>query len=48
MALFFEEKRKADIKIDCQNFIVAPGYIDIHLNGILYNLDIRYSEYLLL
>ena len=34
IALFFEERQKADVKIDCNNLIIAPGYIDIHLNGI--------------
>ena len=33
LLLFFEEKRKPDIMVDCNNLIVAPGYIDIHLNG---------------
>ena len=31
--LFYEEKRRPDQTIDCQGFIVAPGFIDLQING---------------
>ena len=33
MFLFFEQQVKADFKINCHGLIIAPGFIDIHLNG---------------
>ena len=33
MELFFEKQMKSDYKVDCKGLIIAPGYIDIHLNG---------------
>lgn len=32
--IFFDEKCLADSKIDCANAIIAPGYIDLQINGI--------------
>lgn len=32
--LFYEEKRLPDEVVDCTNLIVAPGFIDIQINGI--------------
>lgn len=31
--IFFDKKDYADIKIDCQGLLIAPGYIDLQVNG---------------
>ncbi|XP_065347387.1 N-acetylglucosamine-6-phosphate deacetylase [Cloeon dipterum] len=31
--LFFDEKVQADVRIDCQGAIIAPGFIDLQING---------------
>ena len=31
--IFFDEKIIADVQIDCNDLIIAPGYIDVQING---------------
>ncbi|KAJ2612796.1 N-acetyl-glucosamine-6-phosphate deacetylase, partial [Coemansia sp. RSA 1694] len=31
--MFFDARRAADVRIDCQGGIVAPGFIDVQING---------------
>ena len=31
--VFFNEKVQADIEYDCQGVLIAPGYIDLQING---------------
>lgn len=33
--IFFEEKLQPDIRINCNNSIISPGFIDVQINGIL-------------
>uniref|UniRef100_A0A1A9WHR8 N-acetylglucosamine-6-phosphate deacetylase n=1 Tax=Glossina brevipalpis TaxID=37001 RepID=A0A1A9WHR8_9MUSC len=40
--IFFDEKCQADSKIDCANAIIAPGYIDLQING-GYGVDFSYD-----
>lgn len=31
--LFFDEQGCADLRVDCNNNIIAPGFIDVQING---------------
>lgn len=31
--IFFDEHVAADVRIDCKGLIIAPGYIDVQING---------------
>jgi N-acetylglucosamine-6-phosphate deacetylase len=31
--VFYVEQLEADVTIDCNNLLIAPGFIDIQING---------------
>lgn len=31
--VFFDEKVQSDLRVDCKNAIIAPGFIDLQING---------------
>jgi N-acetylglucosamine-6-phosphate deacetylase len=33
--IFFDEKTCADIRFDCGGALIAPGFIDVQINGIM-------------
>lgn len=36
--VFYEQRRRADVQIDCEGLVLAPGFIDIQVNGTGYRL----------
>lgn len=36
--LFFDEKGSADIQLNCKDSIIAPGFIDVQINGKAFQL----------
>ncbi|XP_060580007.1 N-acetylglucosamine-6-phosphate deacetylase-like [Ruditapes philippinarum] len=41
--LFFDEQAYADVQIDCKGCIIAPGYIDVQING-AFGIDFTETE----
>lgn len=31
--VFFEEKVRADVRVDCHNALICPGFVDVQVNG---------------
>ncbi len=31
--VFFDERQKPDIQVDCKDAIIAPGFIEVQING---------------
>ncbi len=49
--IFYEEKKMPDVVYDCDNMLIAPGYIDLQINGksitlLLYLFNFRVLSYL--
>jgi len=33
LRLFYVDKRSPDVVVDCRGLVVAPGFIDVQING---------------
>ena len=33
LRLFYVDKRRPDVVVDCRGLVIAPGFIDIQING---------------
>ncbi|GAB0093426.1 N-acetylglucosamine-6-phosphate deacetylase [Sergentomyia squamirostris] len=42
MGIFFDEERVSDVQVDCQGALIAPGFIDLQING-GYGVDFSYD-----
>lgn len=31
--IFFDEKAQSHVKVDCKSALIAPGFIDLQING---------------
>lgn len=31
--IFFDKKDSADVRVDCRGLLIAPGFIDVQVNG---------------
>lgn len=38
--LFYEEQKAADIVVDCHGATIAPGFIDVQINGKFYLISV--------
>ena len=35
--VFFDERVRADVIVDCCGLLIVPGFIDVQINGMIYN-----------
>lgn len=41
--VFFDEKCQSHVKVDCKGALIAPGFIDLQINGNFLSLSIALS-----